>query len=79
MAARGHRSHMDSQDTTTQSMATAGNARMLQNIAHSSWSCWPPLSNIIGDIIAIDKPNAISARFTIMSRPSASFIRSPFA
>src|SRR4030081_869530 len=73
-AARGHLSHRNNQGTNTQIKATAGKTKMLQNTAHSSWSSWPPLSNSIGDIMAIDTPKQVNATLTSVSTPSPSFL-----
>src|SRR3954447_18650556 len=73
-AVRGHLSHRNNQGTNTQIKATAGKTKMPQNTAHSSWSSWPPLSNSIGDIMAIDTPKQVNATLTSVNTPSPSFM-----
>src|SRR3954451_9453899 len=74
-AVRGHLSHRNNQGTNTQIKATAGKIKMVQNTAHSSWSFWPPLSNSIGEIIAIDTPKQVNATLTSVNTPDPSFMR----
>src|ERR1044071_2416686 len=74
-AVRGHLSHRNNQGTNTQIKATAGKTKMLQNTAHRSWSSWPPLSNSIGDIMAIDTPKQVNTTLTSVNTPSPSFMR----
>src|SRR3954451_20877146 len=73
-AVRGHLSHRNNQGTNTQIKATAGKTKMLQNPAHRSWSSWPPLSNSIGDIMAIDTPKQVNTTLTSVNTPSPSFM-----
>lgn len=73
-AARSHLSHTNSQGRNTQTKATTGKNRMLQNIAHLRLSSVPPLSNIIGDITAVIAPRQVNAMFTSVNRSSTTFI-----
>src|SRR5262245_51906115 len=73
-AVRGHCSHRKSQGRNTQSRATTGKIQRLQNIAHSSFPSLP-LSNIIGDMAAIDTPNTVKAMLMIVSMASMVFMR----
>jgi hypothetical protein len=55
-----------------------GDIQRLQNIAHSSFPS-PPLSNIIGDIAAIDTPKTVKATLMIVSMASMTFMRRSFS
>src|SRR5262245_11700615 len=68
-AVRGHCSHRKSQGRNTQTRAATGKTQRLQNIAHSSFPS-SPLSNIIGDMAAIDAPNTVNAMLMIVSMAS---------
>jgi hypothetical protein len=73
-AVRGHLSQRNNQGTNTQTNATAGKTKIPQNTAHRSWSCSPPLSNSIGDIMAIDTPKQVNATLMSVNTPSPSFM-----
>src|SRR5262245_28017739 len=77
-AVRNHCSHRKSQGRNTQSRATTGKTQRLQNIAHSSFPS-PPLSNIIGDMAAIDTPKTVNAMLMIVNIASMAFMRRSFS